>query len=194
MLQRLLLTSLLALASGMASAGGSRGKFQLQGTMSCTWVAPERQADPVRVSVKCEDPVARIRGGVTDMECAYEGRPQSCPAYRSDPRTFWKQVGRNFKRLKGRVCLDETALVRAGACKGAPRDAHFKLDIRSSVSAAQSGGMDLPLRPTRPGSMTLGPIGSTPCPETQRRAEEYCSSTWANLCAFFLSVLQNDTC
>ncbi|XP_054634912.1 fibroblast growth factor-binding protein 1-like [Dunckerocampus dactyliophorus] len=194
--QTLLLASLLALASGAATAAGGRGKFRLQGTMKCTWVARERNRDQdkVRVSVKCEDPVARIHGGVTDMECAYEGRPQSCPAYRSDPKSFWKQVGRSFKRLKASVCLDETAPVRASACKRAPRDAHFRLDISSSVSAAQSGGIDLPPGPTRPGSVTAGPLGPTPCPETQRRAEEYCGSTWANLCTFFMSVLQKDAC
>ncbi|XP_061738788.1 fibroblast growth factor-binding protein 2 [Nerophis ophidion] len=192
MLKTLLtLMCLLVLACGVKRRGpgasppvAGRGRFHLHGTMNCTWAARESDPDSVRVSVKCEDPVARVQGGGTDMECAYDGKPQICPAYRSDPKGFWKQMGRSFKKLGEDTCKDETALVRASMCKRAPRDAHFKLDITSSVISAQSGGQDLP---------PSGPL-ATPCPETRRRAEEYCSSSLANLCAFFFMMMPNDDC
>ncbi|XP_061882174.1 fibroblast growth factor-binding protein 1-like [Entelurus aequoreus] len=193
MLKTLLtLMSLLALASGVKRRGpgasplvAGRGRFHLHGTMNCTWVARESSPDSVRVSVKCEDPVARVQGGETDMECAYDGKPQICPAYRSKRKGFWRQMGRSFKKLGADMCKDENAVVSASMCKRAPRDAHFKLDIGSSVIGAQSGGMDLP---------PPAPFLPTPCPETRRRAEEYCSSSLANVCAFFLMMMQNDDC
>ncbi|XP_077380230.1 LOW QUALITY PROTEIN: fibroblast growth factor-binding protein 1 [Festucalex cinctus] len=162
----------------------ARGKFPYGGTMNCTWLAREWSDDQVKVSVKCEDPVARIHGGVADRECRYDGKPRRCPAFRADPRGFWKQVSRSFRRLGGGVCDDGKGLVKARMCKGAPRDAHFKLDIHSSVVGAQSGGEDWP--------PVSSPTNTTVCPETRRKAEKYCISSWASFCTFFLSMLQND--
>ncbi|XP_029365636.1 fibroblast growth factor-binding protein 1 [Echeneis naucrates] len=152
------------------------GKFSIQGGMQCTWGARE-VSDSVVLTVKCENPRAHVEGGITEITCDYRARPQSCPGFVSDPRAFWKQLGRALKRLQGKVCREERALVKPAMCKRAPREAHFKLDLSSSVASAQSG------------DPTAFP-GTTAC---SSRAE-YCSSSWASVCSFFFSILQGDDC
>lgn len=186
---------------GSSSAPSGRGKFPIVADkMLCTWAAKD-VGDAVRLTVKCENPEARVTGGVTDLECQYNGKPQLCPAYGSNRQRFWKQVTRAFKRHQGKVCKDERALVKASVCKSAPRDAHFKLDVRSSVASAQSGGNPEPpptLPPSpRSTSRAAGPAGPTACPgrvDSKRKAEEHCSRSWASLCTFFFSMLQSDEC
>lgn len=191
-----LLVAVLA-APRSGDAAGGRGKFSMEGNMECTWRARD-VADSVKLAVKCESPEARVKGGVTDLTCNYEATPQTCPGYLSDPRGFWKQVGRAFKRLRGKVCKDERALVKAGMCKRAPRDAHFKLDPSSSVSSAQSGQQKLPSRLLPRPTTTAAAVGATACTrraDHRRTAEENCGSTWASLCTFFLSIAQTgDDC
>ncbi|KAF7666742.1 hypothetical protein LDENG_00093190 [Lucifuga dentata] len=192
----------IARRSGDVSEVTGRGKFT-KDKMKCTWTAREVE-EKVKVSVVCEDPVARRQGGVTDLWCNYYGKPRSCPAYASNPSGFWKQVSRAFKRLQGKACSDDRALVKAGMCKRAPREAHFKLDISSSVAAAQSGG-ESETRPPRPRPhvpTTAAPTGQTfaggeGCAEGtdhRKTADEYCSSSWASVCSFFLSMLQSGDC
>ncbi|XP_041790043.1 fibroblast growth factor-binding protein 1-like [Chelmon rostratus] len=178
--------------SGDKTAANGRGKFSIDAGMQCTWGARD-VADAVRLTVKCENPEARIKGGVTDLECQYNGKPQRCPGYQSDPKGFWKQVGRAFKRLQGKACRDDRALVRATMCKRAPRDAHFKLDMSSSVASAQSGQAETPL-PPRFNSTAARPTACTRRADHQRKAEEHCSSSWVSLCSFFFSILQSDDC
>ncbi|XP_053713170.1 fibroblast growth factor-binding protein 1-like [Synchiropus splendidus] len=162
---------------------GATNKFTNKDKMQCTWNAtgPEEK---MTLSVTCENPEARIIGGETDLQCDYNGRPALCPGFRSNPRVYWKQVARALKRLQGKLCKDRRALVKAGTCKSAPRDTHFKLVLGSAVSSAQSGGIDIP-----------PPPGSTVCTRTHRQtAEEYCSHTWASVCTFFLAMLQKENC
>ncbi|XP_068178103.1 fibroblast growth factor-binding protein 1-like [Antennarius striatus] len=174
-----------------------RGKFDISDEMmQCSWTSKD-VADTVRVQVKCENTEARISGGVTDLMCRYEGKPQQCRGYQSNPKGFWKQVGRAFKKLQGKVCRDERTLVKASMCKRATRDAHFKLDIGSSVVSAQSGGMNYSRPPPR--TTTLNYNSTTPknCTgrvDVQKKAEQHCSASWSSLCAFFFSMLQSDAC
>lgn len=178
--------------NGNKSVAGGRGKFATTEKMRCTWVAKDVR-DAVQLLVKCENPEARIKGGITDLRCEYNAKPWECPTYRYDPKNFWKQVGRALKRLQGKMCKDERALVRAGVCKLAPRSAHFKLDISSSVVSTHAA--DPETAPTPP-SPRLTPTATTAC--TRRRAdhrqtaEEYCSSSWASVCSFFLSMVQSE--
>nr|XP_046270876.1 fibroblast growth factor-binding protein 1-like [Scatophagus argus]XP_046270884.1 fibroblast growth factor-binding protein 1-like [Scatophagus argus] len=187
--------------NGKPAAKG-RGKFSINrplsdAKMQCTWAAKD-VADSVRLSVKCENPEARIKGGTTNLWCEYNAKPQRCPGYLSDPKGFWKQVARAFKRMQDKVCVDERALVRAGMCKRAPRDAHFKLDVLSSVASAQSGEPEIPKpRPPRPTSTAAGSPRPTTCtgrPNIREKAEEQCGSSWASLCTFVFSMLQSDDC
>lgn len=166
------------------------GKFTTKDKMQCAWEAKDA-GDQVRLSVICEDPEARTRGGVTEFRCNYNAKPQSCSEYQSNPNGFWKQVSRSLKRLKGKLCKDDRALLKAGMCKRAPRDAHFKLDLSSSVVAAQSGDVDPP-RPPPPRPTSTGPKNCRS--DHRQRADEYCSSSWASVCAFFFSMVQNDEC
>ncbi|XP_030594588.1 fibroblast growth factor-binding protein 1 [Archocentrus centrarchus] len=181
--------------SGNKGVAGGRGKFTTKEKMQCTWVAKD-VSDAVQLLVKCENPEARIKGGITDLSCKYNAKPRECPGYRSDPKNFWKQVARALKRLQGKMCKDERALVRTGMCKLAPRSAHFKLDISSSVASAQAGDPETPPAPPSTPSPRPTPSATTAC--TRRRAdhsktaEEFCSSSWASVCSFFLSMMQSE--
>lgn len=182
--------------SGIKSVASGRGKFSFKDyddmTMQCTWVAQD-EADTVRLSVKCENPEARVKGGTTDLVCKYNGKPQLCPGYQSDPKGFWKQVGRTFKKLQSKVCSDDRALVRTAMCKRAPRNAHFKLDIGTAAAAGQSGVPDYPPpSPTRASSNTSDP--SVCAANSRKRAEEHCNSSWVSLCTFVFSVMQGEDC
>ena len=196
-----------AFGKGNVSAKGNfstKGKFSIkegkfsikENNMQCSWT-PQDVGDTVRVLVRCEDPEARIRGGVTDLRCHYNGKPQLCPQYQSDNKGFWKQVDRAFKRLQAKVCHDDRRQVRAVMCKRAPRDAHFKLDIDSSVASAQSGGYEEEMKKQHPHppATTRSSSNSTACTKRanhQKTAEEKCSGSWASVCNFFLSMLQRD--
>ncbi|XP_070684409.1 fibroblast growth factor-binding protein 1-like [Pempheris klunzingeri] len=172
---------------GNKPAATGRGKFSISEQIHCTWGARD-VGDTVRLSVKC------VQGGVTDIRCDYNAKPQSCPGYLSDNKGFWKQVGRAFKKLKDKVCSDDRALVRTGMCKRAPRDAHFKLDMPSSVSSGQSGEPQTPRPlPPLPPSTAAAPSACTGRANHRRKSEEHCGS-WASVCAFFFSMLQSDDC
>lgn len=185
------------------SPANGRGKFVINKMkMQCTWAAKDVK-DTVRLSVKCENPEARVKGGVTDMQCDYNGKPDRCPSYQSDPKGFWKQLTRAFKRLQDKVCADQSALVKSGKCKRAPRDAHFKLDITTSVKSAQSGGISEDPQPTPPpppppasstsSNSSVRPTACAGKEQQRRKAEEYCGG-WASLCTFAFTMLQNDGC
>lgn len=89
----------------------SRGRFTLNSGLQCTW-ATKDVSDTVNLWVKCENPQARVTGGVTDLKCEYRARPQTCPGYQSDPRGYYKQVSRALKKLQGKLCNDDRS--RAG--------------------------------------------------------------------------------
>lgn len=209
--------ALLSVCSGARDRSGSkgvtsgnapsRGRFNLKNGMQCTW-ATKNVSDVVKMSVKCENPQARIDGGVTELRCEYRAKPQTCPGYQSNSKGYYKQVSRALKRLQEKVCREPRALAKAAMCKRAPQDAHFKLDIRTSVSAAQSGGDTLLPRTrdtttTTRTKTTTSPAtpapGGTPADCKGRGAhrqvaQEYCNSSWASVCAFFFSMLQSEDC
>ncbi|KAK9540579.1 hypothetical protein VZT92_003021 [Zoarces viviparus] len=182
--------------SGNKHVARGRGKFSIKDKMQCTWRAKD-VGDTVRLSVICEDREARVKGGVTDLRCEYNAKPQSCPGYQSNTKGFWKQVARAFRRLQDNVCSDDHALVRIGMCKRAPRNAHLKLDS-SSVVSAQSGEPET-TKPLPPHSIATAapPAGPTACTRRanhRETAEENCSGSWASVCNLFLSMLQSDDC
>uniref|UniRef100_UPI003AADAF9C fibroblast growth factor-binding protein 1-like n=1 Tax=Centroberyx gerrardi TaxID=166262 RepID=UPI003AADAF9C len=200
-------------APGRAQRGGkaaaTRGKFSTKDKMQCTWAARE-DGETVNIKVDCENREARITGGVTELSCEYNAKPQVCPGYVSNPAGFWKQVSRALKKLQMKLCMDDRALLKAGMCKRAPRDAHFKLDIGTAVASAQQPGDDmmrqLETPRTRATTTTTTtataetsdkPITGSSCTERvdQRKlSEEYCSSSWASVCSFFFAMLQSGDC
>ncbi|KAK2918801.1 fibroblast growth factor-binding protein 1-like [Channa argus] len=164
---------------GDKAAETGRGKFTTRDQMQCTWASRD-VGDTVKLSVKCENPEARH----SSLMCQYVAKPRSCPGYLSEPRAFWKQVARALKKLQGKVCTDERALVKAGMCKRAP----FKLD---RVTAAATD------EPPAPGALEERPASAAPTACTGRAdhrktAEEYCKSSWASVCSFLFSMLQRD--
>ncbi|XP_044046887.1 fibroblast growth factor-binding protein 1-like isoform X1 [Siniperca chuatsi] len=179
-------------APGRAQRRGNKpaesGKFSIKDKMQCTWRATNFD-DTVTLSVKCENREARS----TDLECQYKAKPQSCPGYQSQPKAFWKQVARAFKRLQGKVCTDDRALVRAGVCKRAPREAHFKLD-KSSSSGDPQTPQPLPPRAAPTAAAPAGPTACTGRADHRKKAEEHCNSSWVSVCSFFFSMLQSDDC
>ncbi|XP_017296174.1 fibroblast growth factor-binding protein 1 [Kryptolebias marmoratus] len=174
-------------------AGGpvsGRGRFSTSDRMQCTWTARDA-GDSVNLRVRCQNPEARVAGGITDMSCEYRGRPRSCPAFGSDPRGFWKQVGRALRKLRARLCRDERAPVRAGMCRRAPGDVNFLLDVDSLEFSAQSGEPQTPSPAPAPAAL---PTSCTGPADQRRTAEEHCSGAWASVCSFFMSMLQTDAC
>ncbi|XP_072240960.1 fibroblast growth factor-binding protein 1-like isoform X2 [Leuresthes tenuis] len=185
--------------SGNKYAANGRGKFSTGDKMQCTWNSRD-VGDTVKIRVTCNNPGAQVEHEVTGLSCEYNAKPQSCPGYWSDSKVFWKQVARALKKLKGKLCRDELATVKTAMCKRASRDAHFKLDIRSLLISSRSGesrtSTPPPLLRTRPTSTSTS-TSQTACtkrPDHRKTAEEYCNSSWASVCSFFLSMLQSDDC
>lgn len=92
---------------GSKSTATGRGKFLIGEEhgkkMQCTWVAQD-VPDAVRLSVKCVDPEARVTGGVTELQCQYNAKPQLCPGYQSNPKGFWKHSGVALLTSTGENC------------------------------------------------------------------------------------------
>ncbi|KAK5865707.1 hypothetical protein PBY51_019955 [Eleginops maclovinus] len=179
------------------SAANGRGRMSINNKMQCSWRAKDA-GDAVKLLVKCEDPESLSTGGVSDITCEYNGRAQNCPGYKNNNKVFWKQVARAFKKMKGKVCLDESVLVRAAICKRAPRDAHFKLDLKSKVTVSSNGEPETHvLPPPQPRTTVAAPGTPTACTvraNNRKTAEENCSGAWASVCNFFLTMLQSEDC
>lgn len=172
-------------ASGAKRPEISAGKFSSRDRMRCTWSAGEA-GDAVKVRVSCVTPGAQRHGGMTATSCEYLGRPRSCPGYNQNPKTFWKQVARAFQKLQNKVCVDGRALVKAGMCRRAPREVHLRLDPKSVKRGPADPTTLPPLQHTTPACATRA--------ERRRTAEDLCSSSWASVCAFFMSMLQSEDC
>lgn len=166
----------------------ARGKFTTQDRTECAWTT-RHTGDAVTLFVRCEDLQPHADEPVT---CQYTAKPRSCPEYLSDPKGFWKQVGRALKKMQDTVCTDKRALVRVGMCKHAPREAHFKLNTVGPLSFTKSRHPPTP-PPVTPLSST--PAATTPCAgraDHRKTAEEYCSGSWASVCSFIFSMVQSD--
>lgn len=161
--------------NGAKSAGGKgmfQGKFTTKVKSQCTWAATGDYDAVLTVSCK---------KGQKSFECAYIARPTTCPQYTSNAKLYWKQVARSLKKQK-KLCYDQTSLVKAGMCRKAPQDAHFKLSQLPKEVAKQI-----------PPSSRDNEL----CPDQiDKRAfvEEYCSRSWSSLCAFLFSMVQNEDC
>lgn len=159
-----------------------KGKFTINDkTQQCTWVA--RGEDKYTMNVTCKP------GGGDGFTCKYTAKPATCAEYSSNPEGYWKQIARSLKRQK-KLCVDPRALIRAGMCKRAPLDAHFKLTEATQV---------------KPHTTEKTPTATnTPPPDTEHGcteridhrelAREKCGDSWASLCAFFFTAIQSGDC
>ncbi|XP_029950232.1 fibroblast growth factor-binding protein 1-like [Salarias fasciatus] len=172
-----------------------KGKFT-NNKMLCLWHAVD-VSNATRIEIGC-DPGAFNKSGLFALQCSYVGKPQKCSMYKSNPEAFWKRVARRLKKIQVKLCKDERAQVQAASCGRSQRDAHFKLDPKSTRIFGPPSGSHIPQpRPTRfpaPVPTLARPTNCTSREERLKTAEEYCSSDWASVCSFFLSLLQSDGC
>ncbi|KAM4621435.1 fibroblast growth factor-binding protein 1 [Polymixia lowei] len=146
-----------------------KGKFSSKDKSRCTWVATGTRDFVLGVTCK--------KGGES-FSCEYVAKPDACPQFAANAKLYWKQIERALKKQK-RLCQVGTAAVKAGLCRKAPADAHFKLN-----SAPRTGPSSSP----RSAGMKSCPVDNT------RLAEEYCTDTWLSFCTFFFKMVQNDDC
>nr|XP_015199392.1 PREDICTED: fibroblast growth factor-binding protein 1 isoform X1 [Lepisosteus oculatus] len=163
-----------------------KGKFPTKDKALCTWLATG--GDVSTLSVNCGK-------GDASLACEYTAKPSACPQFASNPKSYWKQITRALKKQKN-LCKDATALIKAGMCKKAPKDAHFKLSPSTSSQAEETLSKT---KESRAKTTTGGPsaTGKKNCPENtdqKKVAEEYCSETWSSLCNFFISMVQSEDC
>lgn len=157
---------------GQRNESGLKGRFSLKDGAQCSWRA-SRGDDAFVLGVTCKN-------GAKTFGCEYVAKPTACQQYASNTKAYWKQISRSLKKQR-RLCRDSTAMVKAGMCRSAPAEAHFRL------------------KHTRPSSRAPLPTaaGNNHCPdriERLRVAEEYCSSAWSSLCTFLFLMLENDEC
>ncbi|XP_029626560.1 fibroblast growth factor-binding protein 1 [Salmo trutta] len=157
-----------------------KGKFSAKDKMQCTWVATGD--DAFVLSVNCKK-------GQTSFDCEYVAKPATCPGYESNTKAYWKQIARALKKNKN-LCFDSTALIKAGMCRKAPKDAHFKLN------STPRDIVTLPRTTIQPrSSLSASSFGAKSCAVDRKRlAEEYCAASWSSLCTFFFAMVQNDDC
>ncbi|KAJ8269512.1 hypothetical protein COCON_G00121190 [Conger conger] len=147
--------------------GVFKGRFLSRDKTQCTWVATGEDAFTLDVNCK--------KGGDT-FGCEYKARPSACPDYASGVRTYWKQIARALKKQKV-LCKDPAALVKAGMCKRAPKDAHFKLN-------------DRPRKPAESSTDSTTSSGKSCAESQQQRAKEYCSTSWSSVCNLLFSMIE----
>ncbi|XP_041698284.1 fibroblast growth factor-binding protein 1-like [Coregonus clupeaformis] len=158
-----------------------KGRFSAKGKMQCTWVATGD--NDFVLSVNCKK-------GQTSFDCEYVAKPATCPGYGSNTKAYWKQIARALNKNK-KLCFDSTALIKAGMCRKAPKDAHFKLN-----NTPRDIVVTLPRTTIQPrSSPSASSLGAKSCAVDQKRlAEEYCASSWSSLCTFFFTMVQNEDC
>ncbi|XP_049441118.1 fibroblast growth factor-binding protein 1 [Epinephelus fuscoguttatus] len=155
-----------------APAQPIKGKMVTKDKSECTWAATGD--DFFTLGLTCKK-------GDKSFSCEYVARPAVCPQYASNVKLYWKQITRALRKQKS-LCKDSSVLVRAGVCRGAARDAHFRL------RNAQ--------RKTYPPSTPKpAPSAVKSCqPKNKKLAEEHCGSSWSSFCTFFFTMVQDYDC
>ncbi|KAM7417204.1 hypothetical protein PAMA_017038 [Pampus argenteus] len=149
-----------------------KGKIVTKDKSECTWAATGEDLFTLGVTCKKAD---------RSFSCDYVARPAVCPQYASNVRLYWKQIARALKKQKN-LCQDSKALIRAGMCRSAARDAHFRLRTAPRMTATPSTP-----RPT--------PKAGKSCqPDHKKQADEYCNDSWSSFCTFFFTMVQDDDC
>ncbi|KAJ8014839.1 hypothetical protein DPEC_G00019930 [Dallia pectoralis] len=162
--------------------GVFKGKFTTRDKAQCTWLATG--ADYFMLGVTCKK-------GEKSFDCEYVSRPTTCPGYETNPTAYWKQIARSLKKHK-KLCSDSSALVKAGMCRNAPHDAHFKLNRkhRDIVVPIPRNTVQTPYSLSEQST----PSAKSCAVQNKKRADEYCAESWSSLCAFLFSMVQNDEC
>ncbi|XP_059202545.1 fibroblast growth factor-binding protein 1 [Centropristis striata] len=149
-----------------------KGKMVTKDKSECTWAVTGE--DLFFLGVTCKK-------GDRSFSCEYIARPTVCPQYASNVNLYWKQIARAMRKQKS-LCQDGNAFVRAGVCRKAPRDAHFRLH-----NAQKKTGP--------PSSPQLAPRAVKSCkPVNRKLAEEQCNEAWSSFCTFFFTMVQDYDC
>ncbi|XP_031722712.1 fibroblast growth factor-binding protein 1 [Anarrhichthys ocellatus] len=145
-----------------------KGRMVTKDKSSCTWAATGE--DIFTLGVTCKK-------GDRSFSCEYVARPAVCHQYASNVKLYWKQVARALKKQKS-LCQDSRALVRAGVCRGAAREAHFRLHDDQRETPTPSAPRAV--KSCQPGNKKL--------------AEEHCNDSWSSFCTFFFTMVHDDDC
>ncbi|XP_028271425.1 fibroblast growth factor-binding protein 1 [Parambassis ranga] len=150
-----------------------KGKLVTKDKSECTWAATGEKLFILGVTCK---------KGNRNLSCEYVATPSACPQYASNVKLYWKQIARALKKQK-RLCQDSNALVRAGMCRRAARDAHFRLRVPQKKKTVT------------PYIPPFAPRAAKSCqPVNKKLAEEHCSDSWSSVCAFFFTMVQDYDC
>ncbi|XP_066575915.1 fibroblast growth factor-binding protein 1 [Amia ocellicauda] len=171
-----------------------KGKFASKDKKTqCSWAASAGDTTSLRVSCQKEE---------ATLSCEYTAKPAACPESVANPKAFWKQIAKALRKEK-QLCKDGTGLIKAGMCKKAPKEAHFRLSAPAAAAAAAAAAAQHPAQkspgPGRADSATPQPAitARKDCLENiekKKAAEEYCSGSWSSLCSFFISMVDNEDC
>ncbi|XP_026112325.1 fibroblast growth factor-binding protein 1-like [Carassius auratus] len=152
-----------------------KGKFIIKDKAKCSWVA--RGEDIYTMTVRCKP---RNEDG---FSCKYTAKPSTCTEYGSNPKGYWKQIGRSVA-IQKTLCADARALIRTGMCKRAPLAAHFKL---TEISQEKPPTEKTP-------TTTSTKLQCTERTDHSEVAKEMCGDSWASLCAFVFTIVQSGDC
>lgn len=149
-----------------------KGKMLSKDKAECSWEA--RGDELFTLSLTC-------RKGGRSFSCDYVARPGLCPQYPSNEKLYWKQVARSLRKQRN-LCQDRGAQVKAGMCRGAPGEAHFRLQEPKKTTAP----------PSKP-QTEQKPVKS--CQGSNRKlAQEFCSDSWSSVCTFLFTMVQDYDC
>lgn len=150
---------------GSSAHARPKGRLVAKDESECTWSV--RGKDLLTLRVTCQK-------GLSGFRCEYSARPSLCPWFSTKAELYWKQVARALKKRQS-VCGGSDVPIKAGLCRRAAREAHFRLTKTS---------------PPQP-----QPRAAESCLDAnRRRAEENCSSSWSSLCLFFFTMVQDYDC
>ncbi|KAI2668587.1 fibroblast growth factor-binding 1-like protein [Labeo rohita] len=158
-----------------------KGKFTTKDETQCSWVA--RGEDKYIMNVTCNT------GNRNGFSCKYTAKPATCTEYGSNPEGYWKQIARSVKKQK-KLCKDPRAKIRAGMCKSAPQDAHFKLTETSQAKPPKTEKTQITKNTTLPDTKRQ----CTERIDHSELAKEKCGDSWASLCSFLFTVIQSGDC
>ncbi|MED6264451.1 hypothetical protein CHARACLAT_015086 [Characodon lateralis] len=159
--------------SGLSRVRPVRDKLVTKDGSQCTWTATDD--DPSFLFINC------IKGEMS-FDCTYTARPALCLQYASNTVLYWKQITRALKKQIN-LCHNESALVRAGMCKQAPRDAHFRL------AGAKMKVTPSPYIPPPPNKAVKSCL-----PKNKKLSKHFCGDPWSSFCTFFSTMVNNYDC
>lgn len=156
----------------VSAAQPIKGKMVTKDKSECTWEATGDELFTLGVTCKKGD---------RSFSCEYVARPSVCPQYASNVKLYWRQIARALKKQKS-LCQESSGLVKAGVCRRAATDAHFRLPGAQRKTAL-------------PSSPRPAPEAVNSCQTNNKKlAEEFCGDSWSSFCTFFFTMVKDYDC